>query len=204
MINTKQLRCLIGGLGMALPIIVVALSLIYGYGFPDSISETYFIPTCIAPFMIILGSAGMLLVCYRGYNFMDNILNTAAGVFAWGVCLFPCAAQSGRIGTFQLDAGTSDIIHMVSALLFFGILAYNSLFQFTRGMPVPTPNKKKRNIIFRICGIGMIASFILLPITYLDIINIPHAIWVIEFIALQFFGISWITKANCIPFLFAD
>ena len=100
MINTKQLRCLIGGLGMALPIIVVALSLIYGYGFPDSISETYFIPTCIAPFMIILGSAGMLLVCYRGYNFMDNILNTAAGVFAWGVCLFPCAAQSGRIGTF--------------------------------------------------------------------------------------------------------
>ena len=204
MINTKQLRCLIGGLGMALPIIVVALSLIYGYGFPDSISETYFIPTCIAPFMIILGSAGMLLVCYRGYNFMDNILNTAAGVFAWGVCLFPCAAQSGRIGTFQLDAGTSDIIHMVSALLFFGILAYNSLFQFTRGMPVPTPNKKKRNIIFRICGIGMIASFVLLPITYLDIINIPHAIWVIEFIALQFFGISWITKANCIPFLFAD
>ena len=204
MINTKGLRCLIGVFGMALPIIVVVLSLVYGYGFPDSISATYFIPTCITPFMIILGSAGILLVCYKGYNTVDNVLNTTAGLAAWGVCLFPCAAQSGKIGTFQLDALTSDTIHMVSALLFFGILAYNSLFQFTKGLPNPTPNKKKRNVIFIICGIGMIASFILLPLVSYGILNVPHVIWVIEFIALQLFGISWITKANCIPFLFAD
>lgn len=204
MINTKQLRCFIGCLGMALPVIVVLLSLIYGYGFPDSISATYFIPTCITPFMIILGSAGILLVCYKGYNTVDNILNTAAGLFAWGVCLFPCAAQRGHIGTFQIESGISDIIHMISALFFFGILAYNSLFQFTKGSDNPTANKKKRNIIFRICGIGMIASFILLPLVRYGIIDVPHVIWVIEFIALQFFGISWITKANCIPFLFAD
>jgi hypothetical protein len=93
---------------------------------------------------------------------------------------------------------------MISALLFFGILAYNSLFQFTKGMPNPTPNKKKRNVIFRVSGIGMIASFILLPLASFGILDIPHVIWWIEFIALQFFGVSWITKANCIPFLFAD
>ena len=164
MINTKQLRCFIGALGMALPIIVVVLALAFGYGFPDSISATYFIPTCITPFMIILGSAGILLMCYKGYDIVDNLLNTFAGIFAWGVCLFPCAAQLGRIGTFQLDAMVSDTIHMISALLFFGILAYNSLFQFTKGSDNPTPNKKKRNVIFRICGIGMIASFVLLPL----------------------------------------
>ena len=128
MINTKQLRCFIGALGMALPIIVVVLSLVFGYGFPNSISATYFIPSCIAPFMIILGAAGILLMCYKGYNTVDNILNTVAGVFALGVCLFPCAAKSGNIGTFQIPATTSDIIHMISALGFFGILAYNSLF----------------------------------------------------------------------------
>lgn len=184
MIKTKSLRCLIGLLGMALPIIVVVLSLVYGYGFPDSISATYFVPTCITPFMIILGSAGILLVCYKGYNIVDNILNTAAGLAAWGVCLFPCAAQLGKIGTFQLDAYLSDSIHMVSALVFFGILAYNSLFQFTKGSDNPTPNKKKRNIIFRVCGIGMIASFVLLPLVNYDVIDVPHVIWVIEFIAL--------------------
>ena len=204
MINTKQLRCFIGGLGMALPVIVLVLSLAFGYGFPNSISATYFIPTCIAPFMIILGSAGILLVCYRGYNLTDNLLNTTAGIAAWCVCLFPCAVKNGNIGTFQIEANVSDIIHMVAALLFFGILAYNSMFQFTKGMPVPTLNKKKRNIIFRVCGIGMIASFILLPLANYGILNIPHVIWWIEFIALQFFGVSWITKANCIPFLFAD
>jgi hypothetical protein len=180
------------------------LSLAFGYGFPDSISATYFVPTCITPFMIILGSAGILLVCYKGYNAIDNVLNTAAGFAAWGVCLFPCAAEIGRIGTFQLDSTLSDTIHMVSALVFFGILAYNSFFQFTKGDGNPTPNKKKRNIIFRVCGIGMIASFILLPLVNYGILDVPHVIWVIEWIALQFFGISWITKANCIPFLFAD
>ena len=204
MINTTRLRCWLGWLGMALPIIVAVQSLVFGYPFPDSISATYFIPTCIVPFMIILGAAGILLLNYNGYDKVDDFLNTAAGLFAWGVCLFPCAAESGLIGTFQLPDTTSDTIHMISALGFFGILAYNSLFQFTKGVIDPTPNKKKRNIIFRVCGIGMIASFILLPLANFDIINIPHVIWVIETIALAFFGVSWLTKANCYSVLFAD
>ena len=204
MINTKQLRCWIGVLGMSLAWIVLGLSLIFGLGFPDSISATYFRDPCVAPFMMILGFAGGLLFCYKGYDAVDNILNTAAGVFAWGICLFPCAAKDGLIGTFQLPAATSDIIHMISAIGFFGILAYNSLFQFTKGVADPTPNKKKRNIIFRVCGIGMIVSFILMPFATLGIINIPHIIWWIEMVALSFFGVSWLTKANCIPFLFAD
>lgn len=202
MINTTRLRCTIGWLGMALPWMVLILSLAYGFPFPDSISATYFVPTCITPFMIILGSAGILLTTYKGYDLVDDILNTVAGIFGLGVCLFPCAAMWGNIGTFQLPAGVSDIIHMVSAIGFFGILAYNSLFQFTQGSENPTKNKKKRNVIFRVCGIGMIASFILLPIS--SMIAIPHAIWIIETIALAFFGVSWLTKANCYKWLFAD
>ena len=68
MINTIRLRCTIGWLGMLLPWIVLIMSNIYGYGFPDSISATYYIPTCITPFMIILGSAGLLLFSYKGYE----------------------------------------------------------------------------------------------------------------------------------------
>lgn len=205
MINTKRLRCFIGILGMLLPIIVLVLSLAFGYSFPDSISATYFVPTCITPFMIILGSAGILLMNYNGYDKIDDILNTAAGIFALGVCLFPCAATTlKQVGTFNMPVGVSNTLHMISALGFFGILAYNSLFQFTKCSANPTAEKKKRNIIFRVCGVGMIASFILLPLVSFDLVNIPHAIWLIETIALFFFGISWLTKANCIPFLFAD
>lgn len=205
MINTKQLRCIIGILGMALPWIVLGLSVAFGFGFPDSISATYFIAPCITPFMIILGMSSILLFCYKGYDKVDDILNTIAAACGLGICLFPCAATTDLfVGTFQLPVAISDAIHMISALGFFGILAYNSLFQFTKGAVTPTPNKLKRNIIFRVCGIGMIASFILLPLVSYDIIKVPHVIWVIELIALTFFGISWLTKANCIPFLFAD
>ena len=202
MINTTRLRCIIGWLGMLLPWVVLVLSLVNGYPFPDSISATYFRDPCITPFMITLGAAGLLLVTYRGYDRVDDILNTLAGIFGLGVCLFPCAAQSGNIGTFQLPSEISDIIHMISAILFFGILAYNSLFQFTKGSDNPTDNKKKRNIIFRVCGIGMIVSFVLLPI--FTVLAVPYAIWTVEMIALMFFGISWLTKADYYPWLFAD
>jgi hypothetical protein len=205
MINTRRLRCFIGWLGMALPLIVLGLSLAFGYPFPDSISATYFVPTCIAPFMIILGAAGILLMNYEGYDKVDDTLNTIAGICGLGVCLFPCAATvEPFIGTFSLPASTSDTLHMICALSFFGILAYNSLFQFTKGVGEPTANKKKRNIIFRVCGIGMIASFILMPLASFGVIVIPHVIWVIETIALLFFGISWLTKADRYKWLFAD
>ena len=64
MINTQRLRKWLGYLGMLLPIIVLVMSVAYGYPSPDSISATYFIDTCIVPFMIILGSAGILLMSY--------------------------------------------------------------------------------------------------------------------------------------------
>jgi hypothetical protein len=202
MIDTKGLRCLIGFLGMALPWTVLGLALSFDCGVPESISATYFMAPCITPFMITLGASGILLIMYRGYDIVDNILNTAAGIFGLGVCLFPCdGGNEAFIGTFQVAAGVSNIIHMITAIGFFGILAYNSLFQFTKGNPIPTENKKKRNIIYRVCGIGMIASFLCLPLASL---GIPSITWLVETIALTFFGISWLTKADCIPFLFAD
>ena len=204
MIDTNSYRCAIGWLGMCLPWIVVFQSLVYGYGWPDSISATYFVETCIVPFMIILGMSAILLFFYKGYDRVDNILNTCAAAFGLGICLFPCDALDGAklaIGTWQLPYGISDILHTVCAIGFFIILAYNSYFQFTKGSDNPTPNKLKRNIIFRVCGIGMVASFLLLTLKLFDL---NYVTWTVETIALSFFGISWLTKANKYSWLFAD
>ena len=101
MIDTKRLRCWIGWLGMALPWIVFGLSIIFDYGIPNSISATYYLDPCITPFMIILGAAGILLFNYKGYDPLDDVLNTLAGACAWGVCLFPCGATLlKKVGTF--------------------------------------------------------------------------------------------------------
>lgn len=198
MINTTRLRCTIGWLGMLLPWIVVALI----QYFPTSISATWFTNAC-TPFMIILGAASILLMCYKGYDLVDDILNTCAGVFGLGICLFPCWGTgylaSDPVGTFLIPTNISDKIHYISALMFFGILAYNSFFQFTKSSGDMTRNKKIRNIIYRICGVGMILSFGMLLLPSFEI-----QVWLMETVALFFFGVSWLTKADYYPWLFAD
>ena len=213
MINTGRLRCTIGWLGMLLPWIVLILSLASGYGFPDSISATYYLDTCITPFMIILGSAGLLLFSYKGYDKHDDLICSIAGAFALCICLFSCGinglvnhwpelAELSNVGTFQINPVVSGILHNISAFGFFGLLAYNSLFLFTKSSGNMTESKKKRNIIFRVCGIGMAASFV--AIVPISIFEWWGGVWIVETLALAFFGISWLTKANYYPWLFAE
>ena len=204
MINTIQLRKMLGWLGMLLPWIVAILYMIFEVGrfeLPNSISATYYEDSCITPFMIILGSAGILLICYEGYDKLDNIICTLAGIFGICICIFPCGYQPiSPVGTFQIPSNISAWLHNGAAFIFFGLLAFNSLFLFTKSAGEMTSEKKKRNIIFRICGIGMLASFLLL----IPLWNVDFGIWLVEAIALMFFGISWLTKSQCYKWLFKD
>lgn len=213
-INTIRLRSWLGFLGMALPLIVLALCLIFGYGFPDSISATYYLGPTITPFMIILGASSILLISYKGYDKQDDIVCTLAGIFGLGICLFPCSTEDlvsrwgsivtfpENVGTFQVPAAISGIIHNICAIGFFVLLAYNSYFLFTKGADIQTDRKKIRNKIYKICGVGMLCSFLL--IIPVNIFDIWGGIWVIELVALAFFGISWLTKADIYPVLFCD
>lgn len=204
MINTIQLRKMLGWLGMLLPWIVAALYMIFEVGrfeLPNSISATYYESSCITPFMIILGSAGMLLICYEGYDKLDNIICTLAGIFGICICIFPCGIiPIKNVGTFQIPSNISAWLHNVSAFIFFGLLAFNSLFLFTKSSGEMTNEKKKRNIIFRVCGVGMLASFLLL----IPLWNVSFGVWLVEAVALMFFGISWLTKSQCYKWLFKD
>ena len=195
-INTKRLRAMIGWLGMLLPWIVVAL---IGY-FPESISATWYTNAC-TPFMIILGAASLLLISYKGYEAIDDIILTYSGMAGLGICLFPCSIETvtGRVGTFLLDSTVSNIIHIICAILFFVLLAYNSFFLFTKCAGEMTKKKKIRNIIYRVCGVGMVASFLILLIPQFYI-----KVWLMETIALFFFGISFLTKADIYTCLACD
>lgn len=195
-INTIRLRVLAGLAGMLLPWIVV---LLIGY-FPQSISATYYTNACAA-FMIILGGSSVVLICYKGYEKIDDILLTCSGLAGMLICLFPCLSPDGaeKIGTFMVNCKVSDTIHLVSAIIFFGLLSYNSIFLFTKGDGEPTKKKKIRNIIYRVCGIGMLASFLIMLLPDFRI-----KIWLVETFALTFFGVSFLTKANVIPFLASD
>ena len=196
MINTVRLRCTIGWLGILLPWLIVLLLC----AFPQSISATYYTYEAGPVFMIVLGSASFLLFSYKGYEKVDDVINSLAGLLGLLICLFPCKYPLlDRVGTFQIPSAISGIIHDISAVGFFALLSYSSLFLFTKGSDNPTKNKKRRNVIYRICGVGMMCSFLilLLPEFYIQT-------WLVEAIALFFFGISFLTKADYYPWLFAD
>lgn len=195
MINTVRLRCTIGWLGILLPWLIV---LLLG-SFPTSISASYYTYEGGPVFMMVLGSASFLLFSYKGYEKIDDIVNSIAGFFGLLICLFPCWSNLEYVGTFQVPMQVSMYIHYISAVIFFGLLAYNSIFLFTKSSGEMTRSKRVRNIIYRVCGIGMLCSFLLMLLPWFYI-----QIWLVETIALFFFGISFLTKADYYPWLFAD
>jgi hypothetical protein len=103
------------------------------------------------------------------------------------------------VGFFQLPANVSHIIHCVSAVLFFISLSINSMFLFTLGES-NTKNKKIKNIIFRICAVGMLCGLVFIPLP----IEFPAKIFICETIALTFFAISWLVKAEIFGLLSDD
>lgn len=165
-------------------------------GIPDdfwetlSISATYYVTP---PLVGILTTASVVLMCYKGYDWRDNLVTTISGVFGAMIVLFPCKCPVAGdiVGFFQLPVNISNIIHCTSAVLFFILLAVNSMFLFTLG-ECNTRNKKIKNIIFRVCAAGMIGALILMPLP----IEFFAKTFIIEAIALTFFGISWLVKGE--------
>ena len=198
-VNTKRMRIMIGALGMALPWLVALITL----SWPGSISETYYSLFAVGTFMIVLGSAGILLICYRGYDKTDDITATIAGICGILICIFPMTYlpdPSVKTGILHLPSNVSNIFHCISAFGFFGVLAFMSFFLFTKTNGNMTKQKKIKNIIYRICGIGMIGSFLLMLLNFFD--WAPYNLtWIVEAIALFFFGISWIVKSDAMPWL---
>lgn len=204
-IDTIRLRKVLGWLGFSLAWIVLGLCILFGcvpgnHVFPASISATYYYAPTITPFMIILGASSILLMCYRGYTWIDDLINTITGIFGLGICLFPTwTSTAPLVGTFQVPVDFSSTMHNICAIAFFVLLSINVLFLFTKSSGEMTANKKKRNIIYRVCGIGMVVSMICLVV----LTSWAH-VWWAEAFALMFFGIAFLTKADVYPWLFCD
>lgn len=194
----RRIRNLTGFLGMILPWIALLGAFIYTKvnGTPEnfwdqlSISETYYLSPALAG---ILTAASIVLMCYDGYDWRDNLVTTLTGICGIFIVLFPCKCPISpeKVGMFQLEAGISHLIHTIAALAFFVLLAINAAFLFTLGES-DTKNKRIRKLIYRICAIGMLGVFVLYPIPFW----FTAKYYVIEAIALTFFGICWLVKGQ--------
>jgi hypothetical protein len=196
-----SLRKAIGLLGAFMPFVLsIGLFVLHHKGLQGSISG-YYHTEMRDVFVGILCAIGVFLLSYRGYDSKDRIAGNLACVFAIGTALFP---------TTPVDPGPMDkvkgVIHFTSAALLFLTLAYFSLRLFTKTDPKsgPTPQKSKRNLIYKVCGYTIVAAIALIAVYKLlpdgaenRLAELKPVFW-LESIAVVAFGISWLTKGEAI------
>ena len=199
-----RIRNLCGLLGIILPWLALFSAGIADHPSDDwwwSLSATYYLSPALVG---VLVPACIVLISYIGYDNLDNFITSLAGTFGLGIVLFPCKVswipEGTPVGFFQLPVEISHTVHVVCAALFFFIIAMNSIFQFTRSSGQMTDRKRIRNVIYRVCGYGMLvleASFVAVRL-----LKAPdYLVMVIEILLLLLFGIAWLVKGEAFPFL---
>jgi hypothetical protein len=193
-ISYITLRKIIGWMGITLvPILVLgSFWLDHTSQIQVSVSAYYYTHMRNALVGIICGIS-LFLLSYHGYSWKDSLASKLAGIFSLGIAFFPTSETNNA----------KDIIstlHFITSGIFFIILAYMSLFLFTKTSGDMTPEKLKRNWVYRICGVIMVACILGIAIISIPTVHakIPHTKLVItmETLALEAFGLSWLTKGE--------
>ena len=199
-----RIRNLCGLLGVILPWLALFSAGIAAHPSDQwwwSISATYYQSPALVG---VLVPACIVLISYIGYDTVDNLLTSAAGILGLGIVLFPCKVAwlpaGTPVGFFQVPMEISHYLHAGFAALFFVAIACNSIFQFTKTSGVMTDRKKIRNKIYRICGYGMFVMEAGLALSM--ILGGPgYIVMIIEIVLLHLFGFAWLVKGEAFPFL---
>jgi hypothetical protein len=206
LISFNALRKTVGWLGIALPFSMILGNRLFSDCCCIEPSNSHYYYTATGGLFIgILCAVGLFLMAYKGYDLPDNILTSAAGVFAVLIALFPTNDTSTNLcGIIHLpDNDLRSAIHYISASLFFVILAVISLFRFTKSSGHMTKKKKSRNTIYRICGIAMLVFIALIAVYSIwegeltGWAQYKPVFW-LETLALIAFGISWLVKGELV------
>ena len=199
-----RIRNLCGLLGIILPWLALFSAGIAEHPNDEwwwSISATYYLSPALVG---VLVPASIVLMSYIGYDNVDNLLTSGAGLLGLGIVLFPCKVswvpEGTPVGFFQIPMELSHYFHVGCAALFFVLIACNSIFQFTKSGETMTDRKVIRNRIYRICGYGMFVTGAVFALTRL--LGAPgYTVMIFEIILLHLFGFAWLVKGEAFPFL---
>jgi hypothetical protein len=174
----------------------------------DSISDYYIFRTRDA-FVGILFAIGWILFAYKGYDRIDAIAGKLACIFAIGVAVFPSS-----------EKGWQGSMHFICAACLFTILAFFSIYLFTRTGNPPfdfwrtikqvfgfikpdnsmSEEKIKRNKVYIICGLLMLVLLILTGLyKWLWVktaVSVIKPVLITEWLMIWAFGISWMIKGE--------
>jgi len=160
----------------------------------DSISAYYY-TGAVAAFVGMLVALSLFLFSYRGYEnryyWADRAASAIAAIAALGVAVFPTAAPTGT-QTLSWWSPATGILHYVFAVTLFAMFAVFALWLFrikAAGEDV-TPDKRRRNRVYLLCGMAIVGSIIWAGVAGR---NGSPIFWP-ESIALVAFSVSWLVK----------
>lgn len=197
-ISYFSLRKAVGIIGLLLPLVLAVGKIILdGGGLQTSISAYYY--TVMRGVLVgSLWAIGVFLFSYRGYDRKDEIAGKISSVAAIVVALFPTNPQDALTGSWI------GRIHFTSAVILFLMLAFFSLVLFRKTDPAKpmTPQKKKRNVVYAVCGVLILASIAGAGISFLfrnsAFFDLYAPVFWFESLAVVSFGVSWLTKGEAI------
>lgn len=198
-----RLRKWIGTFGLLLPILapLIAKEKL------SSISHYYYTEAGVL-FTSLLILIGVFLASYKGYDQVDNWITWIGGVAIALVAIVPtpldlCCLGAGPTPICSCESDTllgfiaPNTIHFGSAVLFFFCMAIMSIRQFTKG-DLNKPGKKMRNVIYRICGYGMLATLVYAGVVIVgfDAAEGTRLVFWVEVVMLVLFAIAWLLKGQ--------
>lgn len=203
-ISGRTHRQVIGYLGLALPILLVQMERLRpnapsDHWTGDSISAYYW-TGAVSLFVGLLAALSLFLLTYRGYANeyykYDRGAAIIAGVAAAVVALFPTSPPSGILPLLPWWADWISRTHMLAAIVLFSTFAIFSLWLFRKTAPgeQPPADKQRRNAIYLLCGIAIVASMIWSVVWG----QLGRSVFWPESSALVFFALSWLVKGQAV------
>jgi hypothetical protein len=212
-ISYLQLRQFIGIIGFLLPFILTGGALLFGRcsELQPSISHYYYSIMHIV-FVCTLCVLGGFLITYKGKTNFENTVSNIAGVFAFGVAIFPTAfdgfngggsdCQFIQLTTVSPIPPVIGYLHFGFAALLFGCFVIFCMRIFQESdLGIIDQKKIRRNKIYKTCGIIIIFSIVAMAgiticrrITHQAIF--PYYIFTFETTSLLAFGFSWLLKGS--------
>ena len=218
-ISYRLLQRLLGLLGLALPLALLAFSLWMGQPPEPSISHFYY--TQMGGFLVgTLSAVGVFLLCYNGYPdervnpgplrrlWADRTFSLLAGIGAIGVAMFPVKTANLSPPLVLLDPTSQDAtpvyfgfmnagdrLHYLSAALFFVCITILVLFFFPRG----EQRRTKRKITYYLCGLTMLGALGVMFVALRPAsgeADRGSLLFIYESIAVLAFALAWLAKGK--------
>ena len=202
-LSYMTLRKTVGFMGMLLPFVLYLGGYwIFGLEMQPSLSDYYYTPMR-GVFVGFLFAIGSFFFAFKGHDIRDAISGKIVAICAVCVALFP------TVNCQMPNTLWYHKLHIGSAAVLLLTLAYISAFLFTQthGNKPPTPQKLKRNRMYRTCSVIIVGSVIGAGVFAYGyevckpgVFNAPVILF-FEATALIAFGLAWATKGEAI---FAD